>query len=118
MSRLIYHITSRRRWEAAQAAGVYRADTLDTQGCMHASHREQVLRVANARYRGQGGLVLLCIDPARVRPEIHEERGDPASQERFPHIYGSLNLDAVEDAFPFEPGPGGTFALPAQVVRA
>ena len=118
MSGLILHITSRRQWEAAQAAGVYRADTLDTEGFMHASHREQVVRVANALFRGQRGLVLLCIDPARVRPEIHEEPGGPASQERFPHVYGPLNLDAVVDTLPFEPGPDGTFELPAQIAGA
>jgi uncharacterized protein (DUF952 family) len=118
MSSRIFHIAGRRQWEAAQATGVYRADTLDTEGFMHASHREQVLRVANALFRGQHGLVLLCLDPARVRPEIREEPGGPGSQDRFPHVYGPLNLDAVVDALSFEPGPDGTFALPAQLAGA
>ncbi len=118
MSRMIFHITSRRPLAAAQAAGVYRGDTLDTEGFLHASRREQVIRVANALFRGQGGQVLLCIESARVRPEIREEPGGPGSQERFPHVYGPLNVDAVVDVLPFEPGPDGTFALPAQLAGA
>jgi uncharacterized protein (DUF952 family) len=32
--------------------------------------------------------------------------------ERFPHIYGPLNLDAVTQVLPFEPSDDGLFSLP------
>jgi uncharacterized protein (DUF952 family) len=107
---MIFHITSRAQWEAAQARGAYRGDTLDAEGFIHSSTREQVLRVADARFRGRRGLVLLCIDPALVRAEI---RYEPSGGERFPHLYGPLNLEAVVRVVPFEPQADGTFRLPA-----
>ena len=67
--------------------------------------------MANARYKGRTDLVLLVLDPARVNAEIRYEESEPG--QRFPHLYGPLNLDAVIAAVPFLPAPDGTFALPA-----
>ncbi len=105
---LIYHITARTAWEAALAAGSYRADSLDSQGFIHASTGAQVIHTANRYYPGQHGLVLLCINAHLVSVEIRYENleGGP---ERFPHIYGLLALEAVVEVQPFEPGPDGTF---------
>ncbi len=105
---LIYHITSRKDWEAAQAAGSYRADSLASQGFIHASTRAQVLRTANRFYHGQRGLVLLAIDPRRGGVEVRYEAPE-GSQELFPHIYGPLSLDAVVSVQAFEPEPDGAF---------
>ena len=102
----IMHITSRSAWEAAQRAGAYRGDTLDAEGFVHCSLATQVVGVADARFRGRTDLVLLLIDPARVTAEIKVEGG-------FPHVYGPLNLDAIDRVLPFQPKPDGTFALPA-----
>ena len=92
--RIILHITSRREWDAAQAVGEYRGDTLDSDGFIHCSTRQQVMEVANAHFRGQRDLVLLCIVEDKVQVEIRYEDLYDAGQE-FPHIYGPLNLDAV-----------------------
>ena len=92
--RVILHITSRQQWEAAQAAGEYRGDTLDSDGFIHCSMRQQVMEVANANFRGQRDLVLLCIAEDQVQAEIRYEDLYRAGQ-KFPHIYGPLNLDAV-----------------------
>jgi uncharacterized protein (DUF952 family) len=35
--------------------------------------------------------------------------------ELFPHLYGTLNLDAVEDVLAFPADQDGSFALPAGV---
>lgn len=63
---MIYHITTREAWESAQAGGVYRAASLETEGFIHCSEAHQVIRVANVLYAGQRGLVLLRIDPGRL----------------------------------------------------
>jgi uncharacterized protein (DUF952 family) len=118
----IYHITTRQAWEQAQAAGAYRGDTLDTQGFIHCSTAFQVARVANAFYRGQSGLVLLCIDTEKTAPQVIFEQPinpdtgefEPGS-EQFPHIYGALNLDAVVQVVDFPPNDDGTFTLPAGI---
>jgi uncharacterized protein (DUF952 family) len=108
---MILHITGRADWENAQALGVYRLDTLASEGFIHCSTLEQVLGPANDLYRGRNDLVLLVIDPGRLTARlVYEdcyETGQP-----FPHIYGPLNLDAVTRVVPFPPLADGTFELP------
>ena len=111
----IFHVTAAADWRAAQTTGTYRlstrGQTLDDVGFIHASYAHQVTRVANAIYSGVPGLVLLVIDRQRVTAPIRDE--SPArGSERYPHIYGPLNLDAVIEVLPFEPSADGTFTLP------
>lgn len=108
---MILHIAARAAWQEAQAAGAYRGDTLDVQGFIHCSHTEQLVGVANARFRGRTDLLVLVIDETRLQAELREEEGEPG--QLFPHIYGPLNLDAVSRAEPISPQPDGTFLLPA-----
>jgi glutathione S-transferase len=109
----IYHIATRADWEKALRDGAYatstRGVTLAEQGYIHASGARQVAGVANAFYSGIGeDLVLLVIDPGRVRPEIRYEEV-PGADAPFPHIYGPLNPDAVTEVLPFAPGEDGRF---------
>jgi len=108
----IFHITTRAQWEHAQATRTYRGDTLDTQGFIHCSTASQVLAVANAIFSGRRDVILLRIDPARVQPEIRYEPPGAPEHERFPHIYGPLNVDAVIEAMLFEPRGDGLFHFP------
>ncbi|HET7771183.1 MAG TPA: DUF952 domain-containing protein [Chloroflexota bacterium] len=110
---LLLHITSREQWDRARFAGVYRGETLDTEGFIHCSTRSQVLDVANAHYRGRRDLVLLCIDSSRVQAPIQFDTIESGA--RFPHIYGPLNADAVIKTVPFLPGPDGAFDLPSNL---
>ncbi len=114
---VVCHIAPRVAWEAALAAGVYRADSLNVEGFIHCSTPEQVVPVANALFRGQAGLALLCIDPAKLTaPLVYEPPPeDPTSEQRFPHLFGPLNLDAVIAVLDFPPNPDGTFSLPERV---
>jgi uncharacterized protein (DUF952 family) len=113
---MIYHITSKIDWETARKTGAYRGDTLATEGFIHCSDEEQITTVANARFKGQAGLVLLCIDPIQVGPHIVRENLE-GGQALFPHIYGPLNLDAVSNVVAFEPGENGLFELPNNMPR-
>lgn len=110
---LIYHITPRSDWTKAQAAGQYTAASLENEGFIHTSTLEQVAATANRFYRGQSGLVLLVIDPGKVMPEVRYEPVQiNGSEQRFPHIYGPLNLDAVVDVLDFNPVSDGSFQFP------
>jgi uncharacterized protein (DUF952 family) len=111
----IYHITSQASWSAAQSSGAYTADSLVKEGFVHCSKADQILRVANNYYQGQPGLVILMIDPARLKPMLRWEPGSDKADELFPHIYGPLNLDAVLRVFDFPPGSEGRFRLPAGI---
>ncbi|MGI8549203.1 MAG: DUF952 domain-containing protein [Dehalococcoidia bacterium] len=111
----IFHIAAAADWEAARESGSYRmstrGQTLEDVGFIHCSYLKQTLRVANRIYQDTHGLRLLVIDPTRVAAEIRDESPDGGS-ERFPHIHGPLNVDAVVDVLPFEPAADGTFQLP------
>jgi glutathione S-transferase len=111
----IYHIATASDWEHAQQEGEYttstRGKTLAEQGFIHGSTAEQVAPVANAIYQGEPELLVLVIDPERVRADVRHELV-PGWDEPFPHIYGPLNTDAVVATLPLQPGPDGLFSFP------
>lgn len=115
----ILHITPRSQWESAKAialssSGVYRADSLDTEGFIHCSRLDQVVAVANRFYAGQKDLVLLVIQSDRLQAPLRYEAADG---DEFPHLYGALNLEAVVAAIDFEAGEEG-FTLPSELGEA
>jgi uncharacterized protein (DUF952 family) len=103
---VLIHLCQRTAWENSQAAGEYRAASLETEGFIHCSRPEQILSVANTFYREQADLVLLWIDPGKVQPEI---RWEAADNQVFPHVYGPLNLDAVVAASAINQDEAGVF---------
>ncbi len=107
----IYHITAESTWQAALTAGQYAADSLAAEGFIHCSTAGQVLATAERYYAGQAGLVLLRIDPQKLAAELRYENLE-GGETRFPHIYGPLNLSAVDAAAAFPPGKDGRFTLP------
>ncbi len=111
---MIYHLTSRAAWAQALRDGIYRAESLDTVGYIHFSKREQVAGVYGRFYHDQPDLVLLVVDPDRLvagagEPALRYEppAESPESYERFPHLYGALNLDAVTQVVDYPPGGEG-----------
>lgn len=111
---ILYHITGRAEWEAAQERGLYRGDSLDGEGFIHCSTAEQVVRVADSWFRGQRGLVVLEIEGERVAAEVRYENLE-GGEELFPHIYGVLNLDAVVRVVALQVGDDGCFLSPVRV---
>jgi uncharacterized protein (DUF952 family) len=111
--RTIFHITSEQSWQQAQSTGAYSSDTLENEGFIHCSTAWQVMRIANRMYQGQSGLVLLTIDADKLQAPMRYERpaDDPYTAQRFPHIYGPINLDAVVEASPLVPGDDGRFSM-------
>lgn len=116
---MILHITSKNEWLEAQQRGEYVAPSLETEGFIHCSTENQVLHVANAFYRGRNDLVLLNLNEAKLKPELKWEppaAAGPApgisESDKFPHIFGPINLTAVASVLDFEPDPAsGTFSL-------
>ncbi|MFF7931753.1 uncharacterized protein (DUF952 family) [Streptomyces sp. SAI-126] len=101
---LIVHLTERSLWEEARARGTYeistRGRTLQEEGFIHCSTREQLPRTAAAFYAGLPDLVVLVIDPARLGVPLKYEAPEPGAEE-FPHIYGPLPVEAVVDVEPW-----------------
>lgn len=109
---IIFHITKREAWAEADAEGIYRTEMLPVDGFIHCSTREQVVQVADIRFRGQTGLVLLAIDSDKVTAGIRYENLEGGEQ-MFPHIYGEIRPDWIVQIMEFEPGADGRFALPS-----
>jgi uncharacterized protein (DUF952 family) len=105
---MILHLCPRQAWEEAQKQGGYRADSMESEGFIHCSRLEQILQVANHYYQGLPDVVLLWIDPLKVKPEI---RWEPSGEDIFPHIYGPLNLEAVVAVSELSPEEDGTFRM-------
>lgn len=121
---MILHITSKAEWLEAQSRGEYVAPSLQSEGFIHCSTEKQVLHVANAFYRGRTDLVLLQLDETKLTSALKWEppAGPPAPgispADKFPHIYGPINLAAVSAVFDFPPdAPSATFSLPPQLNR-
>lgn len=110
----IYHITHRAAWDQAQQAGMYRHESLASEGFIHASTAPQVAATGNRFYRGMAGLVILEIDSDRLQPDLRFETAHlPTGDEQFPHIYGPLNLEAVTSVRDFVPDEQGNFHFAA-----
>ena len=112
MPRRLLHIISESEWAAARSAGRVEPDSLRTDGFIHLSDGEQVLRPANLLYRGRHDLVLLVVDTDRLTAPVVYEPGSHGERERFPHLYGPLDTSAVVDVVPFPCRPDGGFELP------
>src|SRR5947207_6890407 len=112
---IIFHIARRDAWvkrEEQSVVGYYRPEMFPLEGFVHCSTRDQVIKVADARFRGQADLVVLCIDTEKVTAPIRYENLE-GGQELFPHIYGEINTDAVVQVEELKPGVDGYFAVRA-----
>jgi uncharacterized protein (DUF952 family) len=89
----IYHITSQLEWEHARGTGTYQADSLLSEGFIHCCLARQVESVGRRHFAGRSDLVVLGIDPARLKWEVRFEPGEGG--ELYPHLYGPLPVAAV-----------------------
>jgi uncharacterized protein (DUF952 family) len=87
---IVFHITDRATWDASQASGTYRAPSLDSEGFIHCSTREQIPGTLARFFSGRQDLVLLFVDADRTGAELRWEDG-------FPHLYGHIPVSAVVD---------------------
>lgn len=106
----IFHITDKTAWETAQTSQKYVHESLETEGFIHCSQIFQIEKVANLFFQDQSDLVLLEIDPQRLQAVLNYDEIEGG--EKFPHLYGPLNLDAVVKVWNFPCEESGNFKLP------
>ena len=92
---MIYHITFSSAWREAIHKGEYTCESLYSEGFIHNSTEQQVKGVYERYYKGKADLIVLCIDELKLRTAAIFEPS--TNGELYPHIYGSINLDAVVD---------------------
>ncbi len=98
----IYHILDRKQWEKAKETGFYAPDSLEKEGFIHCSMKKQILPTAKRRFRRSKDLLLLVINPKKVKAKIVYE-DLKGMGEKHPHIYGKLSLGEIESAVEFVP---------------
>jgi uncharacterized protein (DUF952 family) len=92
MSELLFHIATAADWRSSDET--YVPPQFGAERFIHCSTFGQLEGVAKRKFLGRDDLLVLSIDPTRVRSQIRYENLDGGS-EQFPHIYGPLNADAV-----------------------
>jgi uncharacterized protein (DUF952 family) len=94
MPNIIYHVTTNEEWVIAQNKGFYEAPSLAIEGFIHCSTANQVQGVLERYFAGKNNLVKLVIDTIKLTHELKYELAPSVNQE-FPHVFGTINLDAV-----------------------
>jgi uncharacterized protein (DUF952 family) len=91
---LIYKICPRALWQEAKRDGVFRGAPVDrADGYIHFSTAQQVRETAARHFAGQSDLVLVAVEAAALGSELKWEPSRGGAL--FPHLHGSLALDAV-----------------------
>jgi glutathione S-transferase len=88
----VYHLVLPSDWSIGSDQD-YVAASLADEGFIHCSFANQVEASANRFYAGAAKILVLRIDPAKLRSPMKVEAS--GSGALFPHIYGPINRDAV-----------------------
>ena len=89
----IYHIVLPKEWKLVENDDFYEADSLHTEGFIHCSFAEQLEDVIDRYYGEDDTVVVLKIDPEKLKSKLVEEAS--TNDEIYPHIYGQINRDAI-----------------------
>ncbi len=114
MTSLIYKIAPAALWREAEAAGAFRGAPVDlADGFIHFSTAAQVAETAARHFAGAADLVLVAVDAASLGDALRFEPSRGGAL--FPHLYGTLGLDAVRAVVPLPLGPDGRHVFPPGV---
>ncbi len=103
---MIYHIAIQAEWDAQADGPTYVPARYRKDGFIHCSELQQLERVADYNFRGRSDLLLLEIAPTKLEPETRYEQG---GREKYPHIYGPINKDAISRTVAVPCNPDGLF---------
>lgn len=111
MDRFIYKICPGALWREAEAAGRFDGAAIDlTDGYIHFSTAAQAVETAARHFAGQDGLVLVAVEAAALGDALRYQPSRGGAL--FPHLYGSLPIQAVRWVRPLPLGPDGRHAFP------
>ena len=92
---VIYKICCKSEWDRALSSGAYKGSSDDKRdGFIHFSAFDQVTTTLNKHFKNQKNLLLLKVAIDRLDPSILKWEVS-RNGEKFPHLYGDLDLDAV-----------------------
>jgi uncharacterized protein (DUF952 family) len=88
-----YHITTPEQWAKFRDKDFYEAESLQTEGFIHASFAEQLEETLKTHYKNVAQVLLLTIDSDLLTSKLVVEKS--RNGEDFPHIYGAINKSAI-----------------------
>jgi uncharacterized protein (DUF952 family) len=103
---MIYHITESALWQRALALGFYVHPSLKEEGFIHCSKENQLGEVGDEHFADAKEVLVLHIVERRIKDKVKYEEVDG---EEYPHIYGKIPIDAIEDITIVERGDDGAF---------
>jgi uncharacterized protein (DUF952 family) len=107
----IYKICPASAWREAERQGVYRGSADDARdGYIHFSTAAQVAETARKFFAGQTGLFLIEVDVDALGAALRWERS--RNDELFPHLYGELDLGAVNAVQDLPSRADGSHVIP------
>jgi uncharacterized protein (DUF952 family) len=106
---IIYHLVPIDYWEAQPVDRPYTPADYEREGFIHCTRgEEQVVIVANRYYQSDPREWLaLVLDEEAITAEVRYEPGGDGLL--YPHVYGSLNRDAILNLLHMLRDPDGTF---------
>ena len=92
---MLLHVTTPIAWQEALRSGFYESGSLREEGFIHCCLHNQLAGVIERYYASQTPLLILHIDPGALLVPVKWEPS-PLAQDLFPHVYGRINLEAVQ----------------------
>lgn len=94
-----YKILTAGQWAAWRGRGEFTGAPIDLEdGYIHLSTADQVEETAARHFAGLSDLVLAEVDLDLLGDSVHWEQS--RGGQLFPHVYGTIPIDAVTDARP------------------
>lgn len=91
---MIYHLITPDVWAVFESQPAYTHPSLQTEGFIHCSRKEQIDGVVERFFEGIPQIQLLHIDEDKLTsPLLYEPATDVA--DTFPHIFGPINREAI-----------------------
>jgi uncharacterized protein (DUF952 family) len=90
---IIYHIVLPEMWEKFKDEPFYEHESLQSEGFIHCSYRNQLEEVLERYYKNEKRVLILHVSPARLAADLISERS--TGGEVYPHIYGKINQTAI-----------------------
>jgi len=105
---MIIYTATCEEWDRIKGQTEFTSDDFHREGFIHCSYPKQTLWVLNKHFRNEEKVILLCIDPKLLKSKwISEDL--KGNGEEFPHIYGSINIDAIIKIIDIQPSENGLF---------
>jgi uncharacterized protein (DUF952 family) len=111
MSELVYKIVRRPEWEAAEKSGAFSGSADDARdGYIHLSSAAQLRATFAKHFAGAGDVLLVVIESGRLGGALRWEAS--RGGEKFPHLYGPLDVRLAQSVVPIAHGPDGQPGFP------